>query len=70
MPTQKIWIKGLRHEDEQPLAVRLRALDGVFAAVLNHQDQCAEVDFEDDRVTTDDMRRAIPEHGYESEIRG
>lgn len=70
MPTQKLWIKHLRHEDEEPLARRLRALDGVFAAVLNHQDQCAEVDFEDDRVTPDEMRRAIAELGYESEIRG
>ena len=70
MPTQKIWVKGLRHEDEARIAERLRALDGVFAAVLNHQDQCAEVDFEDDRATTDDMRRVIAELGYDSEIRG
>ncbi len=70
MPTQKLWVKGLRREDEAPLERRLRELDGVFFAVLNHEDECAEVDFEDDRVSLEEIRAAIREAGYEARIAG
>ena len=70
MPTLKLWVKGLRHEDEQRIAKRLRAVDGVFAAALSHADECAEVEFEDDRASIDQIRAAIREAGYESEIAG
>ncbi len=70
MPTQKFWIKGLRHEDEQPLARRIRALEGVYYAALNHEDECAEVDFEDDRVTTAEICAAIAASGYEVRLAG
>jgi hypothetical protein len=64
MPTQKFWIQGLRHEDEARIAVRLRQLRGVFFAVLNHRDQCAEVDFEDDEITAREICAAIEALGY------
>lgn len=70
MPTQKLWVRGLKQEDEEPVTRRLRALSGVFAAVLSHDAQCAEVDFEDDRASLDEIRAAIREMGYESEIAG
>lgn len=70
MPSQKFWVKGLRHEDEASIAQRLEELDGVFYAALNHHDQCAEVDFEDDRVSTDQIRAAIGEFGYSAEVAG
>lgn len=70
MPTQKLWVKGLRREDEAPLARRLQALDGVFFAVLNHDDECAEVDFEDDRVSLEEIRAALRDAGYETRIAG
>lgn len=70
MPTQKLWVKGLRHEDETPLAARLREVRGVLYAAANHHDQCAEVEFEDDVVTTDEIREAIAELGYGSEVAG
>lgn len=68
MPTQKFWVKDLKHADEAPIAERLRALDGVFFAVLNHEDQCAEVEFSDGRVSTQQIRAALAEAGYEAEI--
>lgn len=70
MPTQKLWVKGLRHEDEARVRERLERLDGVFHAALNHRDQCAEVDFEDDRASLEEIRGAIREMGYEAEVAG
>lgn len=70
MPTQKLRVRGLKREDEERVARRLRALDGVFAAVLSHDDESAEVDFEDDRASLDEIRAAIRETGYEAEIAG
>lgn len=70
MPTQKLWVKGLKQEDERPIEQRLKELDGVFYAVLNHQDECAEVDFEDDRASLAEIRAALREMGYESKVAG
>lgn len=70
MPTQKLWVKGLKQEDERPIEQRLKELDGVFYAVLNHQDECAEVDFEDDRASLAEIRAALREMGYESQVAG
>lgn len=70
MPTQKLWVKELRREDEARVAARLRELPGVFFAVLDHGDECAEVDFEDDRVSLEQICAAVRECGYEAEIAG
>jgi copper chaperone CopZ len=70
MPTQKFWIKGLAHEDEESVACRIRELDGVLFVAMNHQDQCAEVEFEDDRASLEEIRAAAAELGYEVEIAG
>lgn len=70
MPTQKFFVKGLRAEDEDAVAERARRLKGVLFALANHQDQCAEVEFEDDCVGTDEIRRALAEQGYDVELAG
>ena len=70
MPTQKFFVKGLRAEDEEAVAGRAKQLSGVLFALANHQDQCAEVEFEDDMVSLDEIRRAIAEQGYEVEVAG
>ncbi|HEV2149819.1 MAG TPA: heavy-metal-associated domain-containing protein [Longimicrobiaceae bacterium] len=70
MPTQKLWVKDLKREDEARVAARLRELPGVFYAVLSHDAECAEVDFEDDLVSLDQLRAAVRECGYEVEIAG
>jgi copper chaperone CopZ len=68
MPTLKIRVEGLTHEDEPRVSERLRALDGVFSAVASHRDACVEVDFEDDRASFDEMRRALADVGYEAAL--
>ena len=70
MPTQKLWVRGLRHEDEERVAQRLRALDGVFSAVLDHEAESAQIDFEDDRASLDEIRAAIRELGYRADLAG
>jgi copper chaperone CopZ len=70
MPTLKFWIKGLTHEDEARLVAAVRALDGVFFVVANHRDQCAEIDFEDDRVTRDQIRDVVASLGYTAQLAG
>jgi hypothetical protein len=70
MPTQRFRIHGLRHEDEERIARGIRQLEGVFYAVLNHQEECAEVDFEDDLVTCAEIRAVIAEFGYRSRNAG
>jgi hypothetical protein len=66
MPTQKFWVQGLKRDDEDELARRIRELPGVFFAILSHQEQCAEVEFEDDRVTGADICSVIRAFGYEA----
>ncbi len=68
MPTQKFRVTGLRHEDEQRIADRIKEIPGVFYASLNHQDACAEVDFEDDRVTAKEIRNAIRALGFDAHL--
>lgn len=70
MPTLKFWIQGLRHEDEARVAARIRQLPGVFFAVLNHREECAEVDFEDDEVTAGEICAAIESLGYHARLAG
>lgn len=70
MPTQKFWVKGLQHQDETRVVQGARELRGVLFAAANHSDQCAEVEFEDDVVTTEEIRGAIARLGYQVEIAG
>jgi copper chaperone CopZ len=70
MPTQKFWVKGLRHEDEARVTEQVRGMEGVLFALANHRDQCAEVEFEDDCVTQEEIRAALAGLGHEVEIAG
>jgi copper chaperone CopZ len=70
MPTMKFWIKGLAHEDEARVAEHIRRLDGVFYVVANHREQCAEIDFEDDRVTCEQIQNAVATLGYTAQLAG
>lgn len=70
MPTQKFWVKGLRHEDELRITQAARELRGVLFAAANHSDQCAEVEFEDDMVTTEEIRSALEARGFRVEVAG
>lgn len=70
MAVQKFFIPGLSHDAEAEVEKRLRALDGVLFAAANHQDRCAEVEFEDDCVSHDEIRNALLELGYEAKLAG
>lgn len=70
MPTQKFFVKGLRHDAESDLTERLRSIPGVLFAVASHRDACVEVEFEDDAVTTVELREAIAGMGYPAEPAG
>jgi copper chaperone CopZ len=70
MPTQKLWIQGLKHEDEQHVARSIQALPGVYYAVFNHADSCAEIDFEDDTVSIDEICAALRSLGYVVRVAG
>lgn len=70
MPTQKFFVKGLRHDSETELAGHLRTVPGVLFAAASHQDQCVEVEFEDDAVTTAELRETISGLGYPAELAG
>lgn len=70
MPTQKFFVRGLRHDGEAAVVERLRSVPGVLFAAASHQDQCVEVEFEDDAVTTAELRATISEMGYGADLAG
>jgi len=48
----------------------LKAVNGVYSAVIDLPDGEAEVDFDDDSVTTDQLVAAIVRVGYGAKIAG
>ena len=70
MAVQKFFVPGLTHEQEREVEQKLRALEGVLYAAANHQDACAEVEFEDDCVTIDELRGVLEKLGFDARIAG
>jgi copper chaperone CopZ len=70
MAVQKFFVEGLAREDEARVESGLRELAGIIYAAANHADSCAEVEFEDDAVTTHEVREALQRMGFESRIAG
>ncbi|HJS42653.1 MAG TPA: cation transporter [Gemmatimonadales bacterium] len=48
----------------------LKGISGVYSAVVDLPDGEAEVDFDDDRVTTDQLVAAIGHAGYGAKVAG
>jgi copper chaperone CopZ len=48
----------------------LRKTEGVYSAVVNLSDGAAEVDFDDDLVTTGQLVSAIQKAGYQAKLAG
>lgn len=48
----------------------LKGVSGVYTAVIDLPDGEAEVDFDDDRVTTAQLIGAVPEEGYGAKLAG
>lgn len=70
MPTLKLEIRGLRHEDEAKVEALLRSRPGVYGAVAAHHEACVEVDFEDDEQSVDALVAALREKGFEARLGG
>jgi hypothetical protein len=70
MPVLKLQVKGLKPDDESTLVQRLKALDGVLFAVVDHRSGCAEVELEDDCVSIDDIQNVVGSFGYDCDVIG
>lgn len=70
MPTQRYRVRGLAHADEARIEREVRRIPGVLFAAASHQDECAEVEFDDDRVGHLEIRDAIAALGFAVEIAG
>lgn len=70
MAVQKFFVEGLSHDEEERVETRLRSLPGVIYAAANHADRCAEVEFEDDVVSTEEITRELGKLGFTSRIAG
>lgn len=70
MAIAKLAVKLERPDEEAALVRGLKALPGVLYAVVSHSAACAEVEFEDDCISVDEIRQAISRHGYDSRLIG
>lgn len=71
MPTILLKITGLRTaEDERRLETALRAAEGVYDAVVNREDGCAEIDADDDVVTVEALIDLAGTAGFSAALGG
>ena len=70
MAIQKLHVPGMDRAQETEIERRLRAVEGVLYASANHEAECAEVEFEDDVVTTDSLRNILAEMGFQTRLAG
>ena len=48
----------------------LKDINGVYSAIVDLPDGQAEIDFNDDQVTTDQLLKAVTKAGYVAKIAG
>ncbi len=71
MATLKLCIDGMAgHGDEARVQDALRAHAGVLGAVASWEDACAEIEYEDDEVSLDELVSAVRDLGYRAELGG
>jgi copper chaperone CopZ len=71
VPTLKLCVQGMQDAGEEaPLAEALLAEDGVLGAVVSADARCAEIDFEDDRVSIEQILAIIEARGYQASLSG
>lgn len=71
MPTLKLCVTGMRSRaDEARIEDALRAEPGVYGAVANHEEGCAEIDFDDDELDLDRIFELVRSLGYEAALGG
>ncbi len=71
MATAKLNVTGMHcGHCQEKVTKALRSVAGVYSAVVDWQDGEAEVDFNDDAVTTDHLLAAVQQAGYEAKLAG
>jgi copper chaperone CopZ len=71
MATAKLWVDGMTCGHCRAKVERaLRGIGGVYTAVVDLRDGEAEVDFNDDAVTTEQLINAVAKAGYEARLAG
>jgi copper chaperone CopZ len=71
MATAKLWVGGMTCGHCRGKVERaLQSIPGVYSAVVDLQDGEAEVDFNDDAVTTEQLISAITHAGYQARLAG
>jgi len=71
MATVKLMVTGMHCGNcQQKVERALREVAGVYTAVVDLQDGEAEVDFNDDALTTDQLVAAVSRAGYQAKLGG
>ena len=71
MATAKLWVRGMTCGHCRAKVERaLQALPGVYSAVVDLEDGEAEIDFDDDSLTTAQLIGAVTRAGYQARLAG
>ena len=71
MANVKLWVTGMTcGHCQAKVEQALKGITGVYSAVVDLQDGEAEVDFNDDSLTTQQLIGAIEKAGYGAKLAG
>jgi copper chaperone CopZ len=71
MANIKLWVTGMTcGHCRAKVEKALTGVSGVYSAVVDLQDGEAEVDFDDDALTTDQLIGAVEQAGYGAKLAG
>lgn len=71
MANVKLWVTGMSCSHCQAKVEKaLKGVNGVYTAIVDLKDGEAEVDFNDDAVTTQQLVAAIERAGYGAKLAG
>jgi copper chaperone CopZ len=71
MATAKLWVTGMTCGHCRTKVERaLQGVGGVYSAIVDLQDGAAEVDFNDDAITSAQLIAAVEQAGYPAKLAG
>ncbi|HKE88873.1 MAG TPA: heavy metal-associated domain-containing protein [Gemmatimonadales bacterium] len=71
MASAKFKVSGMTcHHCQQKVEKALKGVRGVYSAIVDLQDGVAEVDFDDDTVTSTTLVAAVERAGYTARLAG
>lgn len=71
MPTILLCVEGMEDSDDEARVERaLERERGVFGAVANREERCAEIDCEEDEVAIDRLIEVVRETGFQAKLGG